>query len=290
VKKTRIQAVMIGILVIGMAVVAGAQGPPPPGGFGRRGHGGPEGMGGPGGPGGMMGGGGGKCTAPCMPYQFSFTITSTQPVLVNGVASTINNTTTGTIARDANGSTYRDVKGAGLGPWAAQGGAQEFIFIRNLDPTVLMNYFVNVTKGTYEQFAIHAHTPRTGGQGKGPSNGGNHPNAPTPTAVTYVVPGAGAYSCAAEQTTFSHAIQLPGGGNTTITTNRVFCPALQVVFEEDHNDPRFGSRNYLLSDYSPTPSASLFAPPAGTTLVQGKQFGHGGPKGMHKTPPPPPAD
>jgi hypothetical protein len=237
-----------------------------------------------------MMGGGGKCTAPCTPYQFTFTITSTEPVLVNGVASTINNTTSGTIARDTNGSTYRDVKGAGFGPWAAQSGTQEFIFIRNLDPAVMMNYFVNVTKGTYEQFAIKARASQGNRDGNGP-RGEKRPDAPTPTPLTYVVPGIGAYSCAAEQTTFTHPVQLPGGGNTNITTNRVFCPALKLVLEEDHNDPRFGSRKYLLSDYVASPSPNLFTPPAGTKLVESGKFGgHGGPGGQHKTAPPPPTD
>jgi hypothetical protein len=183
------------------------------------------------------------------------------------------------------------VKGAGFGPWASQGGPQELIFIRNLDPAVMMNYLVNVTKGTYEQFAIKAHTPGSGkGPGEGMHKGGPGGNAPTPTAVNYPVLGGSAFTCAAEQTTFSHSIQLSGGGNATITTNRVFCPALQIVLEEDHNDPRFGTRKYLLSDYVASPSAALFMPPTGTTLVQGGKSSHGGPRGFDKQPPPPPMD
>ncbi len=286
-RKTTLQAVLVGILVAGLAVVAGAQGPPPPGGFGRRGHGGREDMGGPAG---MMGGGG-KCTAPCTPYQFTFTITSTEPVLVDGKLSTVPNTTTGTIARDTNGSTYRDVKGAGIGPWAAQGGAQEFIFIKNLDPSVMMSYFVNVTKGTYEQFAIHPHTPPSGQwEGKGQGKGEKHGNAPTPTPVTYPIGGVCGNTNGAEQTTFSHQIELPVVGSATITTNRIYCPALKIVLEEDHSDPRFGTRTYKLSDYVSSPLPSLFTPPAGDKLVEGGKFGHGGPRGAHKTPPAPPTD
>src|ERR1700682_6392824 len=160
VRKIALHAILAAILVFAITVVAGAQGPPPRGDFGRRG------LEGPGGPGGTMGGFGG-CTAPCTPYQFTVTITSTEPVLVNGAASTIINTTTGTIARDTKGSTYRDLKVSGFGPWAPQGGAEESIFIKNLDPSIMMKYIVNVTKGTYEQFAIHAHTPPANWPGKG---------------------------------------------------------------------------------------------------------------------------
>ncbi len=284
-RKTALHAVLAAFLVFAMSLLAGAQGPPPRGDFGRHGPGGP------GGPGGPMGGSG-SCTAPCTPYQFTVTITSTEPVLVNGAASTITNTTTGTIARDTNGSTYRDLKLSGFGPWAAQGGAQEFISIKNLDPSIMMNYIVNVTKGTYEQFAIHAHTPSGNWQSKGPGRGGQAHSGPTPTPVNYLVPGMGGYSCAAEKTTFSHPIQLPGsGGSTTITTTRVFCPALMLVLEEDHSDPRFGTRTYQLSDFTSSPSPALFTPPSGDKLVQGKKFGHGGgPSGSDTQPPPPPQD
>jgi hypothetical protein len=284
VRKIALHAVLAAFLVLTMSVVAGAQGPPPRGEFGRLRPGGP---GGPGGPAGPMGGLG-SCTAPCTPYQFTVTITSTEPVLVNGAASTITNTTTGTIARDTNGSTYRNLKVSGFGPWAAQGDAEEFIFIKNLDPSIMMNYVVKVTKGTYKQFAIDANAP----SGKGPGKGGEGKNSATPTPVNYLVPGIGGYSCAAEKTTFSHPIQLPGSGTSaTITTTRVYCPALNVVLEEDHSDPRFGTRTYQLSDFVASPSPALFTPPSGNKLEQGKKFGlGGGPRGSDRQPPPPPQD
>ncbi len=142
--------VMLAVVVVfSLAQVAGAQGPPMGGGFGPRGHEGHGGPGGPDGPGGMMGGRGciATSTAPCPAYQFTFTITNTEPVLVNGTASTITKTTTGTIAGDVNGSTYKDEKVSGMGAWASQGGPSEFIFIKNLDPSIMMDYkVINVTK------------------------------------------------------------------------------------------------------------------------------------------------
>jgi hypothetical protein len=278
VKKIALHAVLAGFLVLPITLVAGAQDPPPRAEFS---HHGPGGKAGPGGP--MAGLG--SCTAPCTPYQFTVTITSTEPVLVNGAASTITNTTTGTIARDTNGSTYRDLKLSGFGRWAAQGGADEFIFIKNLDPSIMMNYVVKVTKGTYKQFAINANGP----SGKGPGKSGEGKNSATPTPVNYLVPGIGGYSCAAERTTFSHPIQLPGsGGSATITTTRVFCPALKVVLEEDRSDPRFGTSTYQLSDFVASPSPALFTPPSGEKLVQNKKFAHGGkPAGADNQPPPP---
>jgi hypothetical protein len=211
----------------------------------------------------------------------------------------------GTIAGEANGSTYRDVKLSGMGPWAPGGKAAEFIDIKNLDPAVMMAYLVNVTKDTYEQFPIHPHTPNAKWQGKGPQNGGNGANwqgppngggkkwtRPTPTAITNYKISDNSYTCpTAEQTSTSHAIQLPGViGMTNVTTNVVYCPALKLVIEEDHSDPRFGTRTYVLSGYLASPHVS-FAPPFGLspapTLVQRKDHGRDhGPRGKGNPPTP----
>ncbi len=277
-KRIALGLALTAVLVLGAAQFAGADGPPGRGSFGHRGgHGRPNG--------GLR-----SCIAtsssPCPQYQFTFTITNVEPVLVGGSASTITNTTTGIIAGDINGSTYRDVKLSGIGRWASQGGSAEFIYIKNLDPSVMMNYIVNVTKGTYEEFAIHPQTPAANWQGKGPRNGSGSGDRPTPTPITNYKISDGTYTCpTAEQTSITHTVQLPGvSGTTTITTNRVYCPALRIVVEEDHNDPRFGTRTYLLSAYMNPPQVSFNAP-AGDSLVQKKAWHGGGPKGGNHRPP-----
>lgn len=276
-KKGALLAGLAAIVVFGLALRVGAQGPPPPGEFGRRGPG-------PGAPGGLGGpiGGVGRCTANCTPYQFTYTRTSTQPVLVDGKPSTISNTTTGTIARDSNGSTYRDVKVSAIGPWASETGPQEFIYIRNLDPSIMTQYIVNVTKKTYEQFPIHPSTPPASGnpnpnwlgerRKNGDASSAGSRSGVTRTQTSYTLRG---YNCAAaEQTTIRHTIQLPGPVSATITTNRVYCTDLQLVVEEDHSDPRFGTSTYQLSGYS-SPSPALFTPPSGYKLIEGQKFGRG---------------
>ncbi len=105
--------------------------------------------------GGLRGGLGGKVVTG-KPVQATFTITHTETLPGN----TITNTTTGIFARGADGSTYRDVKLAAMGPWAASGKAQEFAYIRNV--TAAMEYIVNVTKGTYRAFPIREHNPPGG--------------------------------------------------------------------------------------------------------------------------------
>ena len=64
---------------------------------------------------------------PCPQYQFTFTIKSMVPVLLGGVTNTVPNTTTGIIAGDANGDTYREVTLSGMGAWSSQGVAVKFI-------------------------------------------------------------------------------------------------------------------------------------------------------------------
>lgn len=270
-----------GSAVVGLfslALVVAAQGPGPGGGFGHRGPGGP------GGPEGLGGRRSAKCSPSCPQYQFTFTRTTIQPVLLANGPSTVKNVTMGTIAGDMYGSTYRDVTFTPVGPWAAQAGPQESIFVHDLDPGVLMNYIENVTKGTYEQFAIKEHTPPAGGgpnpNWKGKAGDGKGPwgNRPAPTKLSYSLAD-GTYTCAeAEKTTVNH------GANSSST--RIFCPALHLVLEEDRTDPRFGSSTYTLSQYT---ALSVFPFTPKGKLVTGRKFGHGdGPDGNHHRQPPPP--
>jgi hypothetical protein len=256
--------------MLGLALVVGAQGPGPRGGFGRRG---------PGGPGGPGGWGSAACAPNCPPYQFTYTRNTVQPILLpdGKTTSTIPNTTTGTIAGDSNGSTYRHATLSAVGPWASQSGPQEFIYVRDLGAK--MNYIVNKTRGTYEQFPIQTQTPLGNGNpnpnwkgggpnGKGPGRSGK---AATSTTGSYSLPD-GSYTCPdAETTTINH------GANST--THRVYCPDLHLVLEEDSTDPRFGSSTYVLGGYTAPQVSPSFYTPTGKLVERGK-FGHGGGTGV----------
>jgi hypothetical protein len=297
VRKKLAGAGFVVLALCGMAWMAGAQGPPPRGEFGRRGPG-------PGGPMDgmfsierMMGGFGGG-TVVGIPFQFTFTISRTEPVLVNGSASTITSTTTGTIARGSDGSTYRNMKLSEIGPWASSGQAREFTSIRNV--ATMMEYIVDVAKATYRSFPIRQRDmrpdrgPKPGGQGSGQGKapGGNASgNGPTRTLMTNYPISDGKYVCPnAEKTSFTRTIQLPGsGGNATITSNRVYCTDLKLVVEEDRSDPRFGTTTYQLSGYLPGPNVS-FAPDPSFKEDQGKKTRGGLRDGDKQGPPPPPQD
>jgi hypothetical protein len=287
VRKQGLAVALAAVVVFGWAVVATAQDSSGGGGFELR-------AGGSGGPAGLMGGQQGcvlTASKPCPQYQFTFTIKSMVPVLVGGATSTFPNTTTGIIAGDANGDTYRQVSLSGMGAWSSQGVAVKFIHVKNL--STMMDYIVNVTKGTYKEFPIHPRTPSATLRDRLSNYEADGSDRPKPVVGPDDSSG---YPCPdAETTTITHTIQIQlatGPAAATITTHRVYCPDLKLVLEEDHSDPRFGTRTYQLSAYNPSPSPSLFFPPFGLspapTLVERKKFGHqqgGAPKGGNDQPP-----
>jgi hypothetical protein len=286
----RVSFAMIGML--GLALVVGAQGPPP-GDFGRRGPG-P----GPGGPmagsfefGGLVGGFGGKTVAG-KPFQAKFSITRTETLPNN----TITNTTTGVLARDSDGSTYRDVSLPAIGPWASSGKPQEFVYFKNV--TKLTDYIVDVTKGTYQEFSFH---PRNSGGGnpnpdraprKGPTGGGpsNETVTDNPSA-TYSDPGTGtSYKVDDRKVTRTIPAGQIGNQKDIVTTSeRWYSADLDLVLQETHSDPRFGDSTYQLTNIGPT--SVSFTPDPSLQLVQRGKFGRdGGPRGAGKLPPSPPQD
>jgi hypothetical protein len=262
-------------LIVGAASVVGAQGPPPP----------PDGFGGPMGGmfefGGLMGGFGGKVVAG-KPILATITITHTETLPGN----MISNTSTGTFARGADGSTYRDVKFASIGPWAAPGTPGEFAYIRNLAQGT--EYFVNVAKGTYRESSIGERAPRGKKSGKGGADSANETVTDNPN---------GSYTDPVTKTVYPVDDQkvvrtIPAGaiGNQlplVITSERWYSSALDVLLQDTHSDPRFGTTTYQLSNIGQSPAASLFVPDPSFTQSAGG-FGKRGPGGPGKEPPPPP--
>jgi hypothetical protein len=260
---------MAGLVLAGMAIVAGAQGPPDH--FGGPGRG-------PGGQmagmfefGGLMGGFGGKVVTG-KPVQATLTITRTETLPDN----TITSTTTGTFARGADGSTYRDVKFSALGPWAASGKPQEFIYIRNVSKDT--EYIVNVTKGTYRAFPIRERGPKQEGKTDRTKNPfaadetvNDNPNGSYTDPVSKTV-----YPADDRQVTRTIPAGAIGNLNALIiTSERWYSSALDLLLEATRTDPRFGTTTYQLSGIGQSPAASLFTPDPSFTEVQGEGFGKG---------------
>lgn len=285
-----VRAGVAALAVVGVALAVGAQGMP--GGFGDRG---PR----PGGPGegtfefrGLIGGFGGR-TVTGKPFQATFTVTHNESFGTNSIS----NTTTGTLARGTDGSTYRDAQFPAIGPWASSGKTPEFTYIRNL--ATLMEYIVNVTKGTYEAFAIREHNsppdggarPGPGGNGQGGPNSKNVTVADNPNA-TYTDPATKTVYTPVDDRTVTRTIPAGQIGNAAaivITTERWYSAALGIVVQETRNDPRFGTTTYQLSNIvAGPPPASLFVPNPAFTQVQGKGFKAHGFRGQGEQGPPPP--
>jgi len=280
-------AAMAAIFLAGVAGIVGAQDPPSPGPFGGRG----PGMGGPMAGvfefGGLVGGLGGKLVTG-KPILANLKITRME-TLPDG--NSISNTTTGTFARGADGSTYRDIKFKAIGPWAASGKAQEFVYIRNVMKGT--QYIVNVAKGTYQAFPIRE---RKAPQGEKK----DRPNRPDSNNETVTDNPNGSFTDPVTNTVYpvddrKATRTIPAGaiGNTlaiVITSERWYSTSLELLLEETRTDPRFGTTTYLLSNIGQAPAASLFTPDSSFTQVQGGGFGHKGPRGDDRQPPPPPQD
>ncbi len=278
------------IAMLGLALVIGAQGPPP-GGFGRRGPG-------PGGLmagsfefGGLVGGFGGK-TVTGKPFQAKFTITRVETLPNNSITNTV----TGIVARDSDGSIYRDVTLPAIGPWASSGKPQEFIYIKNV--TKVMDYIIDVSKGTYREFAPRARNSAGGdrnparGQHMGPKGGGPGNETVTDNAsATYSDPATGtSYKVDDKKVTRTiPAGQIGNQNDIVITTERWYSADLDLVLRETRSDPRFGNSTYQVTNIGPT--SVSFTPDPSLKLVRGGRFGRdGGPRGAGKQPPPPPQD
>jgi hypothetical protein len=232
--------------------------------------------------GGLMGGFGGKVVTG-KPILAAITIAHTETLPGNSIS----NTTNGTFARAADGSTYRDVKMSSIGPWAASGKAQEFAFIRNVAKST--QYIVNVTKGTYRLFPIQEHKPPKDMKDRlGPSDSSNetvtdNPNGTYTDPVTNTV-----YPVDDRKVTRT----IPAGaiGNQfaiVIASERWYSSGLDLLLEDTQTDPRFGTTSYQLSNIGQSPALSLFTPDPSFTQVQGVGFGH---QGESRQPPPPPQD
>jgi hypothetical protein len=235
--------------------------------------------------GGLMGGFGGKVVTG-KPIQATITITHTETIPGNMISTTSN----GTFARGADGSIYRDVKFAAIGPWAASGKLQEFAYIRNVSTG--MQYIVNVSKGTFRAFPLVNRDSAPGDKKDWknrpkPSNSSNETVTDNPNG-SYTDPGTKTVY-PADDRQVTRIIPAGAIGNQlaiTTTSERWYSSALEILLEDTRTDPRFGTTTYQLSNIGNSPSASLFVPDPSFTQVEGGKFGRGPGSGESKPAPP----
>lgn len=235
-----------------------AQGPPA-GGPHHRGFGGP-GLG--------MGMHPGKTIAGA-PYSATVSNTTTE-TLQDG--NTIQQTTTGSVARDSLGRTYEQVtfNGTRFG----QSGPTTLVFIN--DPVGGYSYSLNATTKVATRHALK--TPPAGGPMRAPrpANAQASPNVVSSDLGTQVIGGVNATG-----KTVSHTIPAGAMGNAapiTSTSETWTSPDLQIPVFSKRSDPRFGQSVYALTNIQRAePAATLFQVPSDYTIKDAPQ--HGGPAG-----------
>jgi hypothetical protein len=274
-KKTR---TWIGILAIAALLAPGIapaqQGPPP---F-RGGDGPGVGMG----PDdaiaimGFEGSVGGK-TVTGAPFTATFTTKQTQ-TLADG--NQIQRSTTGTIARDSQGRTRRDVTLAGIGPWAASDKPAPHVIMIN-DVVASTQYILNPnTKIAHQvqppRFGRHRGGREGAFEHRGPPPDDAGPDDAGPRRKDVVTTSLGTQTIngvQAEGTRYTRTIPAGAIGNQNpivITTEKWYSPDLQMVVLRKHDDPRTGETITQLTNIQRSePDASLFAVPSDYTVKQG---------------------
>ncbi|HTR46865.1 MAG TPA: hypothetical protein VMM16_05700 [Verrucomicrobiae bacterium] len=289
-------AAVLGLCGVARAQEAGAPPPPPPGPPGHRGFGpGPmsdEMMGFVG----FEAGLGGKVVTGA-PFTATISTRSTQ-VLADG--NQINRSSTGTIARDSQGRTRRDMTLAGIGPLPAGQTPPHVVLIR--DNVAGTQYVLEPDR----KIARQVGRPRHGGRGAdGPPPQGDVSWRRNQNDVTTTPLGQQTINgIPAEGTRTTRTIPAGAVGNEkpiVITSERWYSSELQTVVMLKRSDPYVGESEFQLTNIQRSePDASLFQVPAGYSVRaavndhgQGRhRRGPGGPPAAvgPDAPPPPPQD
>ena len=212
------------------------------------------------------------------PFSASFTTESTE-TLADG--NQIKHTSTGTIARDSQGRTRRDMTLPAFGATAVAGQAAPHVTFVN-DPVAGTRYILEADTKTARQmpappdksqFTRKTHT------GGGPGAEAADKETVTTSLGTQTIGGV-----TAEGTRYTRTIPAGQIGNAkpiVIVSERWYSADLQMVVMTKRSDPRSGDTTFQMTSIARTePAASLFQVPAGYTVAQAEPrgaFRHGGP-------------
>jgi hypothetical protein len=213
---------------------------------------------------------GGK-TVTGAPFSATFSSQSTQ-VLTDG--NRIQHSTTGTIARDGQGRTHRDMTLPAIGQFASSGQtARHVIFIN--DPVAGVHYVLHP-----DEKSANKMTPppngRHGGKGAGEANGASgagwrqHQKEVVTTSLgTQMING-----ISAEGTRYTRTIPAGKIGNEkpiTIVTEKWYSSELQMVVMTKRTDPFRGGDtvSQLTNIQRQEPAATMFQVPADYSVQEG---------------------
>ncbi len=273
--------VLGGALVLG-AGNARAQGEP--------GAGGPPPMGGPMELMGFEGMHGGKAVKGA-PFSATSNSETTQ-TLQDGTV--IHRTSTGSLSRDSEGRSRREITFNGVGPLAAEGGAHTMVSIS--DPVAGAHLMLNPEKKVAHKMTFHAHG---GADANGDKADAFHQKMEareqadiasgalkTESLGTQMMNGVNAQGTRTTRTIAAGKI-----GNDKaiqVVSERWYSPDLQMVVKSTRSDPRFGTTTFSLTNIQKAePAAALFTVPSNYTVKEGDMGG--GRRGGHRHGGPPPA-
>jgi hypothetical protein len=216
------------------------------------------------------------------PFSASFSTESTE-TLADG--NQIKHTSTGTIARDSQGRTRRDMTLPAFGPMAVAGQAAPHVTFVN-DPVASTRYILEADTKTARQMPP---PPDKSEFTKG-AHAGAHGAADKETVTTSLgTQTIGGVS--AEGTRYTRTIPAGQIGNAkpiVIVTERWYSPDLQMVVMTKRSDPRSGDTVFQMTSIARAePAASLFQVPADYAVAKAEPrgaFRHGGPGGPPAAP------
>jgi hypothetical protein len=209
-----------------------------------------------------------------VPFTASFSSESTQ-TLADG--NHIQHKNSGTLARDAQGRTRRDMSLPAIGAWTTSGAPREVSMIN--DPVSGIHYVLEHERKIAREFAppdLLMDKVKHGQDGiastkKGPGD----PNMTTASLGTQTIGGV-----PAEGTRITHTIPAGAIGNElpiVVTVERWYSADLQTDVMIKRSDPRTGDTVMQLSNIvRQVPDASLFQVPSDYTIEKG------GPKGTFR--------
>ncbi len=201
------------------------------------------------------------------PFIASFSTQSTQ-VLSDG--NQIQRTTTGTVARDTQGRTRRDITLPAIGHWAVSGQAAPHM-VSISDPVAGANYMLNPSKKTVDKFTLPANGERSWRKGRGGADftGERKKETTTVSLGTQTINGV-----SAEGTRYTRTIPAGAIGNQNaiqIVTERWYSAELQTYVMTKRTDPREGTTITQLTNIQrQEPDASLFTVPPDYTVKEGE--------------------
>jgi hypothetical protein len=204
-----------------------------------------------------------------LPFTATVSVQNSQ-VLADG--NQIQNTSTGTLARDSQGRTHRDMTLPAIGPMA--GRSAPHVSMIN-DPVANVHYMLDPDKKEAHEMSWHGHKDGRHGGPKGAAiRAGSHGEEPDQANVTTTSLGVKTFNgVSATGTLVTRTIPAGAIGNQkpiVITNERWYSADLQIVVLSKTSDPRMGDFVRQLTNIQTTePDPSLFQVPAGYTIVKG---------------------